>query len=202
MTNGKDMGPNFELSRKREIRDGNSGLPKGAVKCSDAEIEKLLQEMHIENIRFYNDTQICINGGLFTLKSYEAEASGSKNKTFNNQLHPEVEGYNWYRGFAIKVDNGMVFIFTGMMQPWREGGSPDCIIYSTGYVSRKDVLKVVNVYCSGMLSCFADTRLEIKKREAIFEARKAYKKAKAKGMNNMNALEMYNNTFNTFMKNE
>ena len=196
------MGPNFELSRTREIIDNkNSGLPKGAVKCNDPEIERLLREMHIENIRFYNDTRLCISDGLSTLRRYKTEESSYENATFYNQLHPEVEGYGWYRGLAIEIGNDMAFIFTGFMQPWNKGGSPDYIIYSTGDVPRKDLLKMVREYCSEMLSRFADNRLRIKSKTAKLEAKKAYKKAKEeKNMNNMNALKVYNDTFNTFMK--
>ncbi len=203
MTEKKDMGPNFELARKREIKEGNFGLPQGAIKCTDAKINGLLQKMHIEEIRFYNDTNQCINGGLFALKGYEAEESDIGNQIFNGQLGPEVEGYRWYRGLAIRSGGaGRVFIFAGAMQPWREGGSPDYIVYSRGSLSREEIYKVVSAYCSGIISYMAKQRLVIKKRIAKFEAEEANKKAKKEGSNNMNALNVYNKTFDSAMKNK
>lgn len=194
------MGPNFELAREREVKDGNSGLPQGAIKCTDAKINELLQKMHIEEIRFYNDTNQCINGGLFALKGYEAEESDIGNQIFNGQLGPEVEGYRWYRGLAIRAGGaGRVFIFAGAMQPWREGGSPDYIVYSRGHLSREEICKVVSAYCSGILSYIAKQRFEMKKRMAKFEAHEAYKKAKEKGANNMDALNVYNKAYDAAM---
>lgn len=203
MTEKQDMGPNFELARKREIKEGNFGLPQGAIKCTDAEIVGMLQKIHIEEIRFYNDTNHCINGGLFALKGYEAEESDFENQIFNGQLDPEVEGYRWYRGLAIRVgDAGRIFIFAGAMQPWREGGSPDCIVYSRGRVTREEIFKVVRAYCDGILSYMTKQRFEMKKRMAKFEAEEAYKKAKEKGSNNMDALNVYNETYDAGMKNK
>lgn len=202
MTQEKDMGPNFELARNREVKEGNFGLPQGAVKCTDVEISGLLQKMHIEEIRFYNDTNRCINSGLFALKGFEAEESGFGNPLFSSQLNPEVEGYSWYRGLAIEAGEGRVFIFVSNMQPWYEGGSPDYIVYSRGRVSREEILKVVSAYCSGILSYIAKERFVIKKRISKSEAEKAYKKAKEKGMNNADALNVYNKRYDAVMKNK
>lgn len=157
------MGMNFEIARMREIGKDNSGLPEGAVKCTDQEINRLLQRTWTKEIRFYNDTRNCINGGLFALASYEVEESAFNHDTFNNQLTPIVEGYPWYRGFAVKVDGGKVLIFSGWMQPWREGGAPDPIVYTLGLeggapdpvhvlggLPRETVLGVIRTYCSGI----------------------------------------------------
>jgi hypothetical protein len=68
-------GLRYLQARKREIKDDNSGLPSGAVKCTDKKINELLQKIWIKKIRFYNDTNCCINRPLFE-ESYKVEESG------------------------------------------------------------------------------------------------------------------------------
>lgn len=142
-------GLRYLQARKREIKDDNRGLPSGAVKCTDKKINELLQKIWIKKIRFYNDTNCCINRPLFE-ESYKVEESGFESELFAKQLNPIVEGYIWFRGFAINVSGGKVLIFSGWIQPWRRGGAPDPIVYVLGEVYREDVLKVVQAYYQGI----------------------------------------------------
>lgn len=201
MTDLKGMGPNFELSRKRKITNDNSGLPKGAMKCTDKEIGRLLEQVQVEKIRFNEYAGFSVGPGDFALKGCEFEESDFDSCTFNYQLSPTVEGYSWYRGFAVKVDGGMIFIFAGWMRPSDEGGAPDPIVYSTKGLSREEILKVVRIYCSRILSRIAEERLGLRK-QAKQIAKEAYQKAKAEGANNMKALDVYNKAFDAAMKNE
>jgi len=191
---------NFENSRKRVEKKGNSGLPEGAVRCKDSDIGEMLIKMQIERIRLYNFAGFSGGDGSSAFKDCECEESDFHGQTFNCQLHPEVEGYYWYRGFAITVDGGKVFIFTGWMQPWYEGGSPDPIVYSTKLLAREKILEIVTKYCTWILNRIAKSWIEIKKGIATREAKEAYKEAKSEGMNNMNALSIYNKTFKESMK--
>ena len=163
------VGLNFEIARKREVKDGNSGLPKGAVKFPDKEVDRLLQEMRIEEIRFYKDTHHCINGGLFALVGYEVEESDFHSPTFNDQLHPTIEGYDWYRGFAVKVNGGKVLILSGWMHPWCEGGAPDTIVYLLGEPPRETVLGVIQTYCSGILNHILKARIALRVAQEAYE---------------------------------
>ena len=146
----KDMekGLQIERARVRKIKKGNSGLPKEAVKCTDKIINKLLQETWVKEIKFYNDTKRCIRPVLDRV--YKFEESSFESQLFAKQLHPVVEGYDWYRGFSIDVNGGKVLIFSGWMQPWYTGGAPDPIVYVLGGVCREDILKAVQAYCQGI----------------------------------------------------
>ena len=155
---------NFEKARKRKIKEGNSGLPAGAIKCTDEEVQKLLEKTRIKEIEFYNRTQQCVHAERFALKDYAIEESSSDCRTFNEQLNPLVEGYLWYRGFAVRVLGGKVFLFYGWMLPWLEGGAPDSVIYFSGNVTKKTILEVANAYFSG-ISYIIDREIYDKKRD-------------------------------------
>jgi hypothetical protein len=135
----------FEEARLRQIKDGNSGLPEGAVKCEDREVAQLLQEMWVEKIRAYFNRHYS-SGSAFSLAGYKVEESSADSPTFSGELHPRVEGYIWYRGIAIEVENGKVILFFGWMQPWLEGGAPDPICYTVDNPSRASVLQAIRAY--------------------------------------------------------
>lgn len=190
----ESMGLNFEIARRREVGKDNSGIPKQATRCTDEEVSGLLQEIWIKEIHFYNDTRYCINGGLFALEGYEVEESDFESKVFHGQLHPTVEDYNWYRGFAIKANGGKVLIFSGWMQPWREYGAPDPIVCLLGKVSRETVLGVIQSYCSGISNHI------VKVRNALKVAKEAYDKAKENGASDEEAQKEHGIAYNNAMK--
>lgn len=159
---------NFEKATKRKVGGQSLGLPVLAEKCEDEEIYLLLRKMWEAQIRFYLDTSCCVNGGAFTLRNYEIEESSFKSRIFGYELHPQVEGYLWYRGIAVKIKNGMVLIFSGWMQPWLEEGSPYPIVYTRGGLGREDVLPVIKVYCEGILAYISQARLELAKNPVMF----------------------------------
>ncbi len=151
----------FEAARKRENgKIGSRGLPQGATKFVDSEVDTILQNSWIEQIRFYKETgQTLANWDLLTgLMDYETELSGPDSKTFNNQTHPQVEGYEWDRGIIIGVKRLLlplvgkpqIIIFTGNMRPLERGGAPDPLVYFRGGVQTKDVLDIVQKYTAGI----------------------------------------------------
>ncbi len=137
----------FAKARKRKILDGNLDLPKGAVKCTDRTVIELLQKTWIEEIQFYCNTKRCLRNDFSVFKGSEVEKSGYGGSIFPTHLHPVVEGYRWYRGFAVDIKGGKVLIFCGWLQPWINGGAPDPIVYLLGEVAREDVLEVAQAYC-------------------------------------------------------
>jgi hypothetical protein len=100
----------------------------------------------------YHDTDgHCIKLDRSIFGGYVTEESGNDSNIFANHLHPEVEGYAWYRGFAIKTNDGKILIFFGWIQPWGEyGDNPDPIVYLLGDVSRDALLKVIQACCASI----------------------------------------------------
>ena len=141
---------------KSTFPNANTGLPQGAVRSLNHEIRDILALEWIESIAQYNITKVSDNAdgvsrtlaALLKDRDIEVEASSSNNPTFNNQLTPKVEGYDWYRGFAFKSKEtqGEVFIFTGWMQPWYDGGAPDPIVFTRGNVNDLHLFLAVKTY--------------------------------------------------------
>lgn len=140
-----------DYGRARERRnEGSTGfdLPRGFVPVTDSEVARLLAVMKTKEIEFYNvsDGHMVPRGVGFA--DYSVEESGSDSKTFNNSLHPEVGGYTWFRGFAVSLSGSQRIIFLApWLQPWREGGAPDPMVYAPKGVATSEVLKVIRDYC-------------------------------------------------------
>jgi hypothetical protein len=141
-------------SLKEAIGNPNSGLPEGAIRIKTPELVSMLAEDRIEQIEFYNKHNQS-RGGIFSTMgkllgdNIEIKESDFHNPTFNNELHPNVEGIDWYRGmsFKNKETGGEVFLFFGWMQPWYKGGAPDPMIFERGNVEEIEKFVIVKTYC-------------------------------------------------------
>ncbi len=161
--------PTAERYRDTRARDyafgKDRGLPSDARQIEDAVgFNRVLQDLWVQEIEFFENYGILPGLSPDTqpnkvrgLEGYEVELSGLESETFNRQLHPQVEGYEWQRGIAVKipgivpplVGGNLVFLFIGEMKPDVRGGSPDPIAYIDGNVGPREVLEVVRNYANG-----------------------------------------------------
>jgi len=87
------------------------------------------------------------------LAKYDIEESDVDRGSFNGQLHPEVEGYNWYRGYQITLKGTpqhrleSVYILAGWLQPWKEGGAPYPIAFVDKGFSPDTARQMIADYC-------------------------------------------------------
>ena len=133
----------FEKIIEREIGRDNSGLPIGAVKYTNRVLNDYLLQVHRKIITLYNETRIPPSIEKDDLPEFVVGISDSDYPTFGKQLHPMVEGYEWFRGYSISLTRGKIFIFTGWMETQKKGGAPLPIIYTLGNVPTQIVTHVV-----------------------------------------------------------
>lgn len=102
----------------------NKDLPEGATKVV-GEPRYLLAKLYRRERDFYKNTRgQMINGGAFALEDmgviesegiwhgdYGKPTKESK-ELFNGQLHPVVDGYEFYRGLCVPTSEGRIFIYT------------------------------------------------------------------------------------------
>ena len=147
---------------------GYEGLPQGAKKFDNQHTMKLLRAMWDEKFNFYKETQIPLSAGLdgdgesvSWLGDLEVEVSGANSQIFNGQLHPKAEGYEWFRGIAVKVDkentSNQVIIFLGWMQSAEDLNRPP-VIFSVGEASDEIIRNVIYRYIESERSYISTLR--------------------------------------------
>lgn len=75
------------------------------------------------------------------LPMYDIETSENGGKLFNYQIHPVVEGYEFYRGYAFKLGNGIVMVFIGWSLPEK---THIPLVYTKGNFRPEVIENVVN----------------------------------------------------------
>lgn len=131
-------------------------LPSGAKRHDEKEVRKVLDALRQKDIDFYERTQRCTNGGVQYLQSFGAIESGEKEfmkhtdkhkMLFNDELHPEIDEVNYYRGIAIPRKNGTILLYT----PWIPKQRKETFqVYTVGKVNDAEVLEVVKAYSERM----------------------------------------------------
>jgi hypothetical protein len=140
----------------REATSVSPELPEGAHNYNDPRSRLALANYHMARIDTY------LNGG--STVNHPNELAGAPVIEFQNKyaasdsfeeharwLHPEVEGYNWFRGLEVPTgEDSAIIIFTPWMQPWRQGGAPFPTLYAIGDPSPERVREIVSDYCSAL----------------------------------------------------
>lgn len=158
----------FFVSRTRvDVKEGGADLPQGAVKFTDPATRWALAMAQIETIHFFVDTGQgqCINGlpetpafAAFKQMSFPPDVP----KSWMSR-HPEVEGYEWFKGYQVKVGRGRLLLFTGWMHPHIEGGAPDPIIYTVGDPSQNLVRAVAVGAAYDLIDFIQTSRVRLKR---------------------------------------
>lgn len=97
-----------------------SDLPEEAVRCESHKVRSLMRSLLAEVLRFYGETGMSTstpcehalsNRGWSVLNSdeglnrHDSPIPRELNRRyFNFSLHPEVGGYEWYRGLFVATD--------------------------------------------------------------------------------------------------
>lgn len=114
---------------------------RGFVKCTDQKILIRAESIFDREQTFGVTTSV----EATDLPQYEIEISDSASMLFGNQLHPVVEGYEFYRGYAFKIGSGIIMIFVGWTPP-QQGHIP--LVYTKGNFLPEVVQDVVDDFFS------------------------------------------------------
>lgn len=149
-------------ARRFEPEAGEEGfdLPEGAQKMDNPELARLMGVDRVQEIEYYEVSEGWMVPGRVGLEEFDFEESGFESQMFKGRLHPRAEGYYWYRGYAVNLqavqDLGdvvmpgrQVIILRGWLQPWREAGAPDGLVYVRGGVTEEEAIEVISRYCRG-----------------------------------------------------
>ena len=136
------------------IENRNRDLPQGAVKVSD-DLMRAVDYAYRKLREFYRSSRGKLIRYERILMGIEVLDSGDLSKgtiedrleLFNGELHPKVNGNEWYRGFAIKTNKGLVLIYV----PWLFEGKSSPEAYLLGEVSYETLHRLITVYANRIL---------------------------------------------------
>lgn len=126
------------------------------TRLEDPEVISALQHSWIGEIDFYLKYKRSVHPILvepvaievYASEGYTFSVSDRNNPAFNYQPCPDIDGYQWYRGYAItNVKTGAeLFILKGWMI-FDAGEAPDPVCYTRGEIELAEARRLVEIYC-------------------------------------------------------
>jgi hypothetical protein len=148
------------IEMKDDLIEMKDDLPNGAIKHEENAVRQMLDVLRKNEIDLYDKTHFCLNGGVKHLRGLGAIESGDgwykdngnpdrqSRHFFNGELHPTIDGVNYFRGIAVPTVSGAILLYT----PWitSNARADTYQVYKMGAVPDVVIFKVMSTYCEGM----------------------------------------------------